>query len=110
MTPGFELSAKAVIHTVGPIYSTPTVSAPLLRRCYTACLALANEKKMRSIAFPAISCGVYGYPLDEAAELAVSTCADADVAGGVEEIVFVLFGKDTFSAWERAADRLLERV
>jgi len=63
ITPGFRLPARHVIHTVGPVYGRPEESAPLLRAAYRSSLELAGAHALRSIAFPAISCGVYGDPL-----------------------------------------------
>jgi len=72
ITPGFALPARYVIHTVGPIWrGGKQGEAKLLASCYRSALTLANQHSILSIAFPAISCGVYGYPLDEAAEIAV---------------------------------------
>lgn len=74
ITPGCRLPAKWVIHTVGPRWSGGrTGEAELLASCYRHSLALAREHQVRSIAFPAISCGVYGYPHDRAAEVALRT-------------------------------------
>jgi O-acetyl-ADP-ribose deacetylase (regulator of RNase III) len=104
ITPGFGLAARFVIHTVGPVYRSAEASAPLLERAHRASLALANERGLASVAFPAISCGVYGYPLDEAAPIALAACRAG--AGGLEEVRFVLFGADAFEAWRRAAARI----
>jgi len=72
ITPGFNLVARHVVHTVGPIWQGGGHGeADLLASCYRTALALARQHQARSIAFPAISCGVYGYPLDEAAAIAV---------------------------------------
>ena len=72
ITPGFRLPARFVIHTVGPVWHGGTHGeSGLLARCYRNSLALARDNGVRSIAFPAISCGVYGYPLDQAAAVAV---------------------------------------
>ena len=72
ITPGFNLRARHVIHTVGPVWSGGgDGEADLLASCYRTALALARQHQARSIAFPAISCGVYGYPLDAAAAIAV---------------------------------------
>ena len=74
ITPGFRLPAKFVIHTVGPVYRDGRHDEPeLLAACYRNSLALAAEKHCRSIAFPCISTGVYGYPIDDAAKIAVDT-------------------------------------
>ena len=79
ITPGFDLPARHVIHTVGPVYDDAEASAPLLAAAYRSSLRLANERGLKTIAFPAISCGVYGYPYDEAGEV----CAGwAGVGGG----------------------------
>jgi O-acetyl-ADP-ribose deacetylase len=72
ITPGFRLPARYVIHTVGPIWRGGTRGEPaLLASCYRTALTLAREHDLQSIAFPAISCGVYGYPLDDAARIAI---------------------------------------
>lgn len=107
ITPGFRLAARWVIHTVGPVYSRPEKSAPLLRSAYRSSLELANEHGLASVAFPAISCGVYGYPADEAAAISVETCASH--AGALGEIRFVLFGDAMFRAWRDAAADYLRK-
>jgi len=101
ITPGSRLPARFVIHTVGPVYSSPEKSAPLLSSAYRSSLELANREGLRSVAFPAISCGVYGYPLDEAAPLAIRTCREH--AGDLEEVRFVLFDAATWGVWVDAA-------
>ena len=73
ITKGYRLKAKYVIHTVGPVYSGRTQDAKLLASCYQNSLELAKEYDVHSIAFPAISTGVYGYPLDEAVPIAIQT-------------------------------------
>jgi O-acetyl-ADP-ribose deacetylase (regulator of RNase III) len=74
ITSGFRLPARYVIHTVGPVYSDGRSGEPdLLASCYRASLALAESHAAASVAFPAISCGVYGYPIEEAAQIAVTT-------------------------------------
>ena len=110
LTGGHGLSTKHVIHTVGPIYRkheacddpepTPAAGpAELLRSCYQNCMRVANAEatQARTIAFPAISCGVYGYPIDEAARIALSTVQEH--MGGVAEVHFVLFGASTYATW-----------
>ncbi|WP_137885077.1 O-acetyl-ADP-ribose deacetylase [Pseudomonas sp. 2FE] len=73
LTPGFKLPARYVIHTVGPVWQGGRQGEPeLLAACYRNSLALAEAEGLRSIAFPAISCGVYGYPLEQAATIAVA--------------------------------------
>lgn len=73
ITKGYRLPARYVIHTVGPVYQRAAQAAPLLASCYRRCIELAHAHGVRSIAFPAISTGRYGYPLAEAAEVAVRT-------------------------------------
>ena len=75
ITKGYRLKAKYIIHTVGPIYSGTAEDAAQLADCYRNSLALAKEHELHSIAFPAISTGVYGYPLEDATEIAVKTVA-----------------------------------
>lgn len=78
LTPGFALPARHIIHTVGPVwYGGQQGEAALLASCYQACFALAQEQYFHSIAFPAISCGVYGYPHEAAARIAVRQCRSA---------------------------------
>ncbi|KAJ9518897.1 hypothetical protein QJQ45_026267 [Haematococcus lacustris] len=91
ITPGFNLAVKHIIHTVGPIYESASASAPPLASAYRSCLKLAIEHELKTIAFPAISTGVYGYPLDDAADVKVH---------------FVLFGADTFSTYVSTATKL----
>lgn len=107
ITPGFRLPARFVIHTVGPVYSRPEKSAPLLRAAYRASLELANAHALASVAFPAISCGVYGYPADEAACISIETCAA--YAGALREIRFVLFGEAMHRVWREAAAGYLRK-
>ena len=76
ITKGYRLKAKYIIHTVGPIYSGTAEDAAQLADCYRNSLALAKEHDVHSIAFPAISTGVYGYPLDAATQIAVDTVTD----------------------------------
>ena len=103
ITPGFELPARWVIHTVGPRYHRHPEPAAALASAFRNSLRLANAQDgVRSVAFPAISCGAYGYPFDEAAEIAVREAAAG--AGALEAVWFVLFGQDELAAWERAAE------
>ena len=100
-----RLRVDFVIHTVGPVYVSAERSAPRLAAAHRSVLALANEHGLRRIAFPAISCGVYGYPLAEAADVALRTAREH--AGALEEIAWVLFDAAAFEAWEQAAARFL---
>jgi len=98
-----RLPAKWVIHTVGPVYSAHENPAPLLRSCYLASLRVADELGARTVAFPAISTGVYGYPLDDAAAVAIAAVREASTE--VEEVRFVLFSRTAFDAFSRALSR-----
>ena len=104
ITPGFRLPARYVIHTVGPVWHGGADHEPeLLASCYRRSIEVALENGVRTIAFPAISCGVYGYPIDAAAVIAVSETAR--VLGGseaIERVLFVAFGDDVRSALERS--------
>jgi O-acetyl-ADP-ribose deacetylase (regulator of RNase III) len=102
-TTGGRLPARWVIHTVGPVWSSREDRSHLLAACHRRSLAVADELGARSVAFPAISCGIYGYPVAEAAPVALSAVRSA--AGAVEEVRFVLFGDDTYDAFERALAR-----
>lgn len=99
ITPGFRLLARFVIHTVGPIYGRTPEPELVLRRAYDACLQLAHEHGLHSIAFPAISAGSYGFPLDAAASIAI---AAARAHRGVAQVRFVLFEHEVYDAFERA--------
>lgn len=101
-TTGGRLPAKWVIHTVGPVYSKSEDRSGLLASCHTESLRVADELGAKTVAFPAISTGVYGYPLDEAAPVAVNAVRDANA--NVEEVQFVLFDDAAYSAFERALD------
>jgi len=91
ITRGYRLPAKHVIHTVGPVWQGGDHGEPeLLAACYRACLALAKQHHLRSIAFPAISCGVYGYPAEQAVAIAVRECT-AFACAGLERILFACF-------------------
>lgn len=100
-----RLRVDHVIHTVGPVYSSPGASAPLLAAAYRSSLLLARKHGLSRVAFPAISCGVYRYPLAAAADIAVTTCQQH--ASGLEEVAFVLYGEETWSSWLSAAERIL---
>src|SRR5437764_8122451 len=103
-TPGFALPADWVIHAVGPVWRGGTNGEPaLLASCYRRSLEVAIENGVRTIAFPAISCGIYGYPIDAAAEIAVGETRRV-LAGGdaIDRVLFVAFGDDVRRALERS--------
>ncbi len=102
ITGGYRLAAKYVIHAVGPIWRGGNHGEPaLLASCYTESLSLARQHNIRSIAFPAISCGVYGYPIDQAVAIAVrETRAFLANDGSIMQVTFCAFGDDIFAAYE----------
>lgn len=99
-TTGGRLPARWVIHTVGPVYSPDDDRSAVLASCHTEALRVADELGARTVAFPAISTGVYGYPLDLAAPIAIRAVRGAPTA--VEEVRFVLFDTQAYRAFERA--------
>ncbi|MFD4601635.1 O-acetyl-ADP-ribose deacetylase [Streptomyces sp. NPDC058464] len=92
-----DLDARWVIHTVGPVHSQSLDRSELLASCYRESLRRADELGARTVAFPAISTGVYGWPMDDGARIAVETVRDADTA--VEEVRFVLFDERAYEAF-----------
>ncbi len=98
-----NLHAKYVFHAVGPVYSGTLEDASLLAGAYQSCLNLAEQLQVKSIAFPAISTGIYGYPLDEAAPIALRiVIAHIKQPTSLQQVMFVLFGQEAFEAFERA--------
>jgi O-acetyl-ADP-ribose deacetylase (regulator of RNase III) len=92
ITRGYNLPASFVIHTVGPVYSGKPQDGQLLTNSYMNSLTLAAENKVKTIAFPAVSCGVYGYPLDQACKIAVdTTCNFLKSNPEMEKVIFILF-------------------
>ncbi|KAG4954245.1 hypothetical protein AAZX31_14G130100 [Glycine max] len=106
ITPGFMLPASHVIHTVGPIYSADINPAASLASAYRNTLMVAKENNIQYIAFPAISCGVYGYPYDEAATVAISTIKE--FPNDFKEVHFVLFSPDIYDIWSNKVEELLK--
>ena len=99
------MRARHVIHTVGPVWHGGSQDEPLLLRdCYASSLALAEQQGLRTVAFPAISCGVYGYPIEQAARIAFEAVASHDAAS-VEEVRFVLFGTRDYEVYVREHER-----
>ncbi len=99
-TGGGNLPARWVIHTVGPVYSPREDRSAVLASCHLEALRVADQLGARSVAFPAISTGVYGYPLDLAAPVAIRAVREARTH--VTEVHFVLFDPAAFDAFERA--------
>ncbi|MGI5166872.1 O-acetyl-ADP-ribose deacetylase [Spirillospora sp. CA-253888] len=99
-TTGGNLPARWVVHTVGPVYSRTEDRSALLASCYREALRVADDLEVSSIAFPAISAGIYGWPMDDAARIAVGTVRATPTK--VAEARFVLFTQDAYEAFERA--------
>jgi len=95
-----DLPAQWVIHTVGPVYAKSEDRSGLLASCHIEALRVAGELGARRVAFPAISTGVYGYPVEEAAAVAVDAVRTADT--DVDEVRFVLFDSEAYQAFDRA--------
>jgi len=106
ITDAYNLPARYVIHTVGPVWQGGLGGEPeLLASCYLRSLQLAAQHRISSIAFPAISCGVYGYPIAKACELAVATIQDFlqhETGHDIAEVYLCAFGDEVYSALERA--------
>jgi len=109
ITTGGNLPARHVIHTVGPVYRDGKHGeAEVLASCYRRSLEVAAAHGLKTVAFPAISCGVYGYPILEAARIAVTTVVHflKSQEDGIEQVRFVLFTKETFEAFASACGEL----
>lgn len=104
ITRGYNLPAKYVIHTVGPVWQGGgRGEAALLSSCYQASLKVAIEHGVKTIAFPAISCGIYGYPVEQACEIAVrETAGLLSREASIEKVIFVCFGNDVYQAYLKA--------
>ncbi|MFI9308697.1 O-acetyl-ADP-ribose deacetylase [Streptomyces triculaminicus] len=100
-TPAGRLAARWVIHTVGPVYSADEDRSELLASCYRESLRVADELGARTVAFPAVSTGIYRWPMDDAARIAVATVREAETA--VEEVRFVLFDERAYEAFASQA-------
>jgi O-acetyl-ADP-ribose deacetylase (regulator of RNase III) len=102
ITKGYRLPAKFVIHTVGPVWNGGTHNEPeLLAHCYRSCFAIARERGLRTLAFPAISCGIYGYPIPDAVAIAVrETLAELDANEAIDQVIFACFGDEVFEAYQ----------
>jgi O-acetyl-ADP-ribose deacetylase (regulator of RNase III) len=106
LTRGYRLPAKHVIHTVGPVWNGGGRGEPdLLASCYRSCFRIAREQRLRTLAFPAISCGVYRFPVDQAVEIALrETLAELSASDAVEKVIFACFGEDVFAAYRRGIE------
>jgi O-acetyl-ADP-ribose deacetylase (regulator of RNase III) len=101
ITKGYNLPAKFIIHTVGPVWHGGShKEAELLANCYRNSLALATAHSIRTIAFPAISCGIYGYPIDRAVQIAVrEATVYLDQNSVPERVIFACFGREIYDAY-----------
>lgn len=105
------LKARHVFHAVGPVYRGKEKDVEQLASCHLKCLDLALEKGCRSIAFPAISTGIYGYPIPEASVIAVGAVHGwlLNHPEGVDRVIFVLYGAEAFNAYKAAHEKRLRR-
>jgi O-acetyl-ADP-ribose deacetylase (regulator of RNase III) len=110
-TRGYRLPARFVIHTVGPVWrGGKHGEAETLANCYRNSLQAAVENGVRTIAFPAISCGAYGYPIEEAARIALKTTREFLASTDkIDEVIFVLWGDDTYEAYQQILQPLRRR-
>ncbi len=108
-TAGYDLPARFVIHTAGPVWRGGDRGEPaLLASCYRRCFEIAEETGIASIAFPAISTGVYGYPLEEAARIAVGeTARHLERGSALDKVVFACFGAEAAEMYAAALDDIL---
>lgn len=108
ITPGFDLPASHIIHTVGPVWYGGTRGEPgLLRSCHLESLALASRHGLARVAFPAISCGAYRYPADQAAEVALDAVKHGLALGLAQEVHMVLHDPAVYHCWITRTDRIL---
>jgi O-acetyl-ADP-ribose deacetylase (regulator of RNase III) len=109
LTKGYRLPARFVIHTVGPIWNGGAHGErELLASCYVSCFEIAREHGLRSLAFPAISCGIYRFPVDLAVEIAMrETLAELGGNDAIEKVIFACFGDDVFAAYQRTGESIL---
>jgi len=108
LTKGYRLPAKFVIHTVGPVWTGGERGEPeLLASCYRSVFNIARENGISSLAFPAISCGVYRFPVDRAVKIAVAeTVAELISSDAVQKVIFAYFGDEIYAAYQSAVDRI----
>ena len=101
ITRGYRLAARHVIHTVGPVYRGTPRDRELLSACYRSSIELAVRGRLATVAFPAISCGVYGYPIEEACPVAVDTILQLlETYPSVRQVIFVLFSADHLRVYQ----------
>jgi O-acetyl-ADP-ribose deacetylase (regulator of RNase III) len=107
ITPGFRLPNAWIIHCLGPVYGIDEPAADLLASCYRGALALADDHALESVAFPALSTGIFGYPVDEAAPVALEAVIDAATGlRSVRRVRFVLFDTAVADLHRQVLERL----
>lgn len=110
ITKAYRLPSRYVIHTVGPVYSGKPEDEALLSSCYRSSLLLALDYQVRQIAFPSISCGVYGYPIEEASRVAVHTCTKfLKENQSIDQILFVVFSLAHGDVYRRVLKEAMSR-
>uniref|UniRef100_A0A0D9VTS0 Macro domain-containing protein n=1 Tax=Leersia perrieri TaxID=77586 RepID=A0A0D9VTS0_9ORYZ len=107
ITPAFKLPVSRVIHTVGPIYDMDEQPEISLKNAYTNSLKLAKENGIQYIAFPAISCGIFRFPPEEASKISVSTAQE--FSKHIKEVHFVLFSDELYNIWRETANEILSQ-
>lgn len=108
ITKGYNLPNEYVIHCLGPVYGRDKPEDELLQQCYEKALALAEEKEISSIAFPAISTGIYGYPIEEATKVALLTIVErAGKTRSLQKVIFVLHSEKDFLVHQRELEQIL---
>jgi O-acetyl-ADP-ribose deacetylase (regulator of RNase III) len=111
ITGGYRLAARHVIHTVGPVFNNTPQNAKDLESCYLNSLRVARDNSIKSIAFPAISTGIFGYPLEEAAEVSLRAVIKFLQENTKPELVrFVLFGANDFQVYQENLQRIVEEL
>lgn len=108
ITRGYSLKARHVIHTVGPIYRGGVSGEPrLLESCYRRCFEVAHDNRLISLAFPSISTGAYGYPIEDASQIALSTTfAQLERYPEIERVVFALFSKSDLAVYQKKLEKM----
>jgi len=108
LTKGCRLPARFIIHTVGPVWNGGGQDEPeLLASCYRSCFALAHEHNLRTLAFPAISCGIYRFPVDLAVGIALrETRAELSASNVIEKITFACFDEVVYQSYQRSSQSL----
>ena len=110
LTKGYRLPAKYVIHTVGPVWNGGGHGErELLAGCYRSCFAIARQHNLRTLAFPAISCGVYRFPVDLAVEIATrETIQELNGSDAIEKVIFACFDESVYASYSRSIQKILQ--